>query len=585
MKRLSPKRAKSILSSPTAGAPRIARQIQVVRPAPLTQWIACRPAIAIALLLLVLWWINPNWTFQNLGNMDPWMYFGDFHHFPELQNLLPEYQGERLTWVLPGLIFVRVFGAVAGVVLLHCACYAISLRLFYAILRELTCPTTAFFTTILLGCHPFFIGANGWDYSDSASVLYQLLSLACLIRAGEKTPPNRWLFFSAAGWWLLVFNYLAWAAFTPGYLLLLLWPRRNQQPLWRTVGLLAAQMSAALLAVTVFLAGAYHALGAKGVFFAISLRNALFIANLANNPWLTPGWYREAVWLVFPAIGCAAALVGMALDRWGRAPISAGAHRILAYYLYCSTAMVVLTVRPTRLGASDYFASILIPGAFLALGICLYRVPDLARPRLFWPVLMGGTAICLAPLSRPELFRALLHWHYAVVAGSAVVVSAGLRWMWPKRPAFWAAATLSLSALSFPLVPAHSAAAWRMEYRGWDVSARLAEAVDLIWARLPKGSRPVFWFNNYTDPLTSEYRGIWSAFHASGPSMLHYPEVDPLRHYPPGTRVVVLDRSQDVAPTVQAMMGRAGMPVALVAQDRVSRGGTTYWVSHFDVLR
>ena len=53
--------------------------------------------LVILVIPAVLWLINPNWLFQNLGHTDPWYYFGEFWHFPHFQSLLPTYAGERMT--------------------------------------------------------------------------------------------------------------------------------------------------------------------------------------------------------------------------------------------------------------------------------------------------------------------------------------------------------------------------------------------------------------------------------------------------------------------------------------------------------
>src|SRR5690242_15252098 len=82
-----------------------------------------------ASLLLLPWTIfaiNRNWPFQGLGHMDPWYYFGEFIHFPHYQKLISGYAGERLMWILPGVVLDRVFSPVYGLLVLHILFYSIS---------------------------------------------------------------------------------------------------------------------------------------------------------------------------------------------------------------------------------------------------------------------------------------------------------------------------------------------------------------------------------------------------------------------------------------------------------------------------
>ena len=70
--------------------------------------------LVILVIPAVLWLINPNWLFQNLGHTDPWYYFGEFWHFPHFQSLLPTYAGERMTWIVPGTEKVIPYGLFLG---------------------------------------------------------------------------------------------------------------------------------------------------------------------------------------------------------------------------------------------------------------------------------------------------------------------------------------------------------------------------------------------------------------------------------------------------------------------------------------
>src|SRR6516225_8452085 len=125
--------------------------------------------VAVPWFLLVL---NPNWPFANGGNCDPWFYYGHFTNYPHLYQIRPCYDGERLPVILPGYLFHAVFDPVIAQVLLHTTFFYIAVYSLYYILKQLHGRRTALSTAVLLGCHPFFLGAMGWDYGDGFGIAY-----------------------------------------------------------------------------------------------------------------------------------------------------------------------------------------------------------------------------------------------------------------------------------------------------------------------------------------------------------------------------------------------------------------------------
>jgi hypothetical protein len=111
----------------------------------------------------------------------------------------------------------------------------------------------------------------------------------------------------------------------------------------------------------------------------------------------------------------------------------------------------------------------------------------------------------------------------------------------------------------------------------------VAEALQLLSLHLPKDQFPAFWFDDFTQPQTSEYRGIWCGFHSS-PSMIHFPEIDPDKHFAPGTPLIVMDEHEDSPPAAAYRLARAGTPAAFLRSDRISRGTETYWMHYFEML-
>jgi len=135
-----------------------------------------------------------------------------------------------------------------------------------------------------------------------------------------------------------------------------------------------------------------------------------------------------------------------------------------------------------------------------------------------------------------------------------------------------------LSLASFGLTPAYPGSAWRARYNGLATWTRICEAIDVIRNRVPKWQAPIFWIDDFTDPLTSEYRAIMCAVHL-GNSMWHYPKVDDNAHYAPGTSIVLLTAKRDVLGEANEAMTHAGMPLALSSQDLISMDGVSHWIT------
>jgi hypothetical protein len=259
--------------------------------------------LVILVIPAVLWLINPNWLFQNLGHTDPWYYFGEFWHFPHFQSLLPTYAGERMTWIVPGYVLVRVFGQVRGISVLHCLVFLLSLYSLHDILRRLTDYRTAFLGALLLGCNPFFIGPNGWDYPEGLAIAFVLLSLAFAVRA--STTPHRasiHIFLSGIAWFVVLYTYIAWSAFTPAYVYVVARSADRRHSLWRTAAWAGSLILSAGVVTTLALWGVYHSLGGQGFFFTQNVLAAVGLLHLGRNPWLDPNWYRQPTWLVFPVL-------------------------------------------------------------------------------------------------------------------------------------------------------------------------------------------------------------------------------------------------------------------------------------------
>jgi len=548
-----------------------------------------RNRIALLLLPWIMFAINPNWPFQSLGSMDPWYYFGEFIHFPHYQRLNPSYAGERLMWILPGFVLAHILSPVYGVLALHMVFYSISVLSLYYLVSRFADPGTALLSSCLLGCHPLFIGANGWSYVDGASIAYLILSFALIAKSTSSRFPRFYMALAGASWASLVYTYIPWVAFTPccAYLYQSISGdghfsfkslRLRILPFVSLFTLGFAALTSVLQIVHILLYGV-----GKGFFFRTNIESAFRIGTM-KTPWATGNqWIYTASWIVFPVLVCLTCIGLLLQHRRGVITLNRPAIACAVIYLYCSAFMVIMTIRPTQLLEFDYFASILIPILFLAMGLTVFRVPEGWQGLQLYLVVAVSCAGSILSLWKIGLYRlALAHGLgplYAVGIAGAL-----MRLVLPKRSFSWILLLCALSAISFGLVPAYAGFAWKIQYAGIASTRRIGTAVTLIEDHLPSNSYPAFWIDVYNSNLSKEYLAIMCGSLSHGLSMWRYPMVDPGRVYPPGTFLILITQARDVFADANERMSSAGMPLRLYRQDLVSGGGVSYWLTYLQVL-
>jgi hypothetical protein len=536
----------------------------------------------IFLIPAVLWSINPNWLFENLGHMDAWYYFGLFKTFPRFHNLLANYPGERMTWVFPGWVLVRWLGQVAGVIALHCGVFLISLYLFHYILRRLCDNLTAFAGAVLLGCHSCFIGSNGWDYVESMSIALLLTNIAILVKASFSARPQRYLFVSGMAWAALLYSYLAWTFLIPAYFCLgygLIFPQR---PAKGRIALSLLTVFCGGAATSLILAAIYYSLGGQRIFFYENVKMAIGLSQMTKNPYVTDShWLGNASWLLFPALALGIAVVMAIRSLAGKIRLSRRVNALLGFYLLCWAAMIGLTIHQLRLLEFSYFASILMPGTFVVLGMWLFKPPANVPRFLFLATLAAGGMISVLPMGFHILYAL---GHVVGLYGPLALVAIAAVWRWIDRssPVFWSLSILSVCGAVTGLLPGFPAAAWVMDYDGPQTSERVSRAMDAIIARLPADQYPRFWIDNSGARLTPEYRGIMCSFMVYRQSMWGFPKVD--RTYSPGVHVFTITEQKEVTAGSLYRLARAGMAASVAGQDLISYHGISYWISDLLIL-
>jgi 4-amino-4-deoxy-L-arabinose transferase-like glycosyltransferase len=97
-------------------------------------------------------------------------------------------------------VLAHVFGHVYGTLLLHVIAYYVAVFSIYSIVKSCRDERTGFATACLLGCHPLFIGANGWDYLDGGSIAYLSVAIVALTKAARSERPRTFVALAGMVW-------------------------------------------------------------------------------------------------------------------------------------------------------------------------------------------------------------------------------------------------------------------------------------------------------------------------------------------------------------------------------------------------
>ncbi|MBL8797545.1 MAG: glycosyltransferase family 39 protein, partial [Planctomycetia bacterium] len=327
--------------------------------------------ILLALLPLVLLAWNPG-VFVSPLSIDPWVYFGYYLNLPEFLKLYDGlYYTTRLSTIVPGYLLYQIFPPLLANFVLHLGLYWISVGCLYGTLRDTVERRAAFVAAFLLGCHPYFLNAVGWDYVDGFGIAYCLLTAWLLTKASRSSHWHWYLFAAGAAAFALGVANISYFLFVPflvGHYVVL-----NRQ--WRRDSLLLAAcwFGLGIVALQVLLGIISYSLAGRFWFLLPSFTWLHgFTREAGPNPWQLPvsQWWMKASWLVFPFLGGVGA-AALLLQRWRRGV--AAASGIVVYYQFQLLALLLLFLCATWLARAPmlqfvHYASLLMPATFLALG-------------------------------------------------------------------------------------------------------------------------------------------------------------------------------------------------------------------------
>jgi hypothetical protein len=538
-------------------------------------WIHRAILLALPWLIFIL---NSNWVYQGFGNYDPFYYFGHFIHFPHYQRLQPTYAGERLAWVLPGYVLVHLLTPVYGTLALHFLAYSTTALSLHAILRRFVSPRAALLSVCMLGCHPYFLSANGTDYVTGGCLAYSSLAFLFLVRAGDGTSLFPWALAAGSSWAAAIYTYPVWIALTPACVFVAL-----ARGTTRRVVRMALPFAMGMLVLTAGLAAAHELIyGAGGLSFQrVTLGTMRMMSPLQQNPFASHGFSLTfADWLVFPGIAAAIAILLMlpGARRWISLP--AGADKLLLANLYMIVVMALMTVRGGLL-QFDFMANFLLPGTFLALGVTVFTLPDRMGSAWFWSVLGLSCLISILPLARPGLYQKPPTLG-AVLPAFFLVTGAAIRLVRPRSAIAWTACVVLFGAASFTVRPEEGGIAWRGNTDWMAATRRVSAAVETIEQRLPRDRYPAFWYREAA-PFGLEFQAIMCAFISHTNSMKNFPEVDAARRYPPGQLLLLLSDRRGAFEAAGSAMKRAGMPIVRLWDQTITSGGVSYWITATEV--
>jgi hypothetical protein len=529
---------------------------------------------------------NSNPVFSGLGYIDPWVYYGFFRNLVLFKReFFPgTYYGSRLSWILPGYLLNQVFEPLAANYVLHLTVYYAAVFSLYFILARTINRPTALLTAIVFGLHPYVWLATGGDYPDGASIGYYLLATALLTYAGYQ-PRRRWtLILAGVCCGALVYCNVAWIVFAPFFPAYYLFRRRVHSAASHLVefGRFCLWAGAGAAALTALLGAINYRLDHNFWFYAPSLE---FVANNAGkpNPFKANGlhWVGGAKWLFFPGLLLLA--VPLALARRLRGPFSAETRASLFFavsFLFNAAIFALAEVCGTPMLQYHYYASLLLPSAFLSCGALLLRLDE------GWGLAQLVTSAAAAIVLAVPWWDMDGHfWRMTANLGALWVVgfAAGGPVLWRSlQPGSRAALVTLLLAMAAcgALVPWMDksfmrAGSWHTGTEARDGFLRINEALNYIQAAKPdRGTR--FWFDD-REPDALEFISM-SSVYLYGYTLLgrSFPSLPGDVQISGGSLLVIPSHRPDVVDLVRKAFAPRHMIPALVCSNTIERNGVRY---------
>jgi hypothetical protein len=474
----------------------------------------CRLTVLVLPLLILSF--DPSAFFSIAGWLDAWFYRGFFTHLVEFKTILFQntYYGSRMSWILPGYIVNRLFAPLTANYVLHFAVYYTGALSLYYILKCHYNRYTALLGCLAFTCCPHVWSAIGTDYVDGPGLAYYLLALALVTKAIHSDRSQVPLTAAGGAFAATVYTNLTWLPFAPLLIAYYVYLRRPQTVSAASHLLLEAIRFVAVgaLGITAFLCVANYAVDGRFWFYAPSVEWALGNGGKPNpSKAASYEWVGKAHWLLYLVVALATTLlysVRRLLARNEKANRATDFFQL--HFLYCLALWIVIELRGWPLLEFPYYASYLIPAAFLALSPAVFYVSGKDATHYLIP--LGAAAILFVPWS-PAL-TPLLRIIPEIGIGGLLVFGFGCivaRALLPGKLATLAVCLIGFSAINLYLLGSVGLLnRLNRPSGGEDAFIRMTKAVEDI-DRGRHGQKVQFWYNLY-DPNVPEFDSINSFF-------------------------------------------------------------------------
>jgi hypothetical protein len=517
--------------------------------------------LALLLAPVLVLWRQDNSLFTGSGFIDPWLYYGFFRNLGEFKGALffGTYYGSRLSWLLPGWAVHALLPPLAASAVLHLLVHSVAMLGLFTALRVSVGLRPAFLTALLFTTHPWLWMSTGWDNPDGAGLAYCALALALLALASERERPRLLLTGAGAALGAMIYTNLFLVAIAPMPVLFYLARRTltGWRAALRSVVPLAIWLGAGFAAVTVALGLVNVALDGHFWFYAPSVLAAMRLLS-DRNPWFTTVWGPHGLAPYLWMAGLAAACSLAALCGWRRAP----RERTLcaALFLAALSVHVLLQTRGTPALGIYYYASYLLPFAFLAMGAIFFPAVDALSGRAYL-ALCAATALAAATAWGEYSGGAIPAWPAGAsvaAAGCAALMAAAF--LLRRRALGAVLATAGILLLST-----------EVRTVALDPHGNRAGEERLIFFRArieaERKERPVRIWYSETDPAAADARALVSTYIGTGSSLgTAFPTDKCDDTVEPGMLAAVASSLPDLAATARRTLAACWSPLGLEPQ-------------------
>ena len=358
---------------------------------------------------LVLMVFNRDWLFTPETYLDPWHYVGFFREYLNPNYSPGAYKLARLPWILAGFLTHTLLPPLQAAYVLHGLFLCVtSLALFvglYALLRRVALAAVV---AIALGFYTHAHGSGGWDYHNTGAgafylVTFMLLALPAAI-AGRRVP----LMLAGAAAALAVHTNITLANFLPALAFVhvrTVQLRTGELPRVRALAARAGWGLLGAVLVTMLLGAINWMAGREFLFFA-ALVNIVsqYVADPQryqsgyHSAW-SSGWALTAGYLALLAAVFVAGAVSSAIRRSTTDTTDRLATLLVAQFLVMSLVWVGWQTAGQTALDWNFFAYVLIPSCFIALGGVLYGAWPESCERHWLATVLGTVIACAICLS------------------------------------------------------------------------------------------------------------------------------------------------------------------------------------------